>query len=416
MSFKNRTGPGAYLLRPTPTVASVETLEPGDPEALADAVTGWFQEQHGQSPVGVFAAPGRVNLIGEHVDYNGGLCLPMALPHSTYAAAAPRTDDVVTVASRQQPHSSFSGRLGALGPDQVSGWAAYAAGVLWALEENGWKLPGMDLVVDSRVPVGAGLSSSAAIECAVALAACELAAVEVDEKVRGSLVQACMRAEREVAGAPTGGMDQTIALFGEADAALLLDCRDWSTRQVRWDPASADLTLLVVDTRASHSLSDGGYESRRRDCETAAAELGVDLLRGVTDQEAALASLGDERVRRRVRHVFTEIDRVRDAVGQLEADDFTAFGKTMTASHASLRDDYEVSCAELDVVVDTALADGALGARMTGGGFGGSAIALVRTDGVGAVEEAVSAAYDERGWPAPGFLTALPSAGARRLR
>jgi galactokinase len=288
--------------------------------------------------------------------------------------------------------------------------------VLWALEEDGWRLPGMDIVVDSWVPLGAGLSSSAAIECAVALAAAELAGVAIDDEVRSSLVQACMRAEREVAGAPTGGMDQTIALFGRAESALLLDCRDWSTRQVRWDPASADLTLLVVDTRASHSLSDGGYESRRRDCETAAAELGVELLRDVTDQEAALASLKEERVRRRVRHVFTEIERVRQAVDLLEADDFTGFGATMTASHASLRDDYEVSVAELDVVVDTALAHGALGARMTGGGFGGSAIALVSTDDVEAVATAVEAAYEDRGWPAPGFLTALPSPGARRLR
>jgi galactokinase len=397
-------------------VAGVDTLEPGDPTELAAAVAGWFHEEHGRTPVGVFAAPGRVNLIGEHVDYNGGLCLPMALPHATYAAVAPRTDDAVNLISGQQPDAPFSGRLGELGPDRVSGWAAYGAGVLWALEEDGWRLPGMDIVVDSRVPLGAGLSSSAAIECAVALAAAELAGVAVDDEVRSSLVQACMRAEREVAGAPTGGMDQTIALFGRAESALLLDCRDWSTRQVRWDPASADLTLLVVDTRASHSLSDGGYESRRRDCETAAAELGVELLRDVTDEEAALASLDDERVRRRVRHVFTEIERVREAVDLLEADDFTGFGTTMTASHASLRDDYEVSVAELDVVVDTALAHGALGARMTGGGFGGSAIALVSTDDVEAVATAVEAAYQDRGWPAPGFLTALPSPGARRLR
>ncbi len=229
------------------------------------------------------------------------------------------------------------------------------------------------------------------------------------------LVRACMRAEAEVAGAPTGGLDQTVALFGEAESALLLDCRDWSTRQVRWDPAAADLTLLVVDTRASHTLSDGGYGSRRADCERAADQLGVALLRDVVDQAAALASL-DDRVRPRVRHVFTEIDRVRESVAQLEAGDFEALGRTFLASHASLRDDYEVSCAELDVVVDTAVAHGALGARMTGGGFGGSAIALVPTSAVEAVEAAVQAAYDDRGWDSPGFLTALPSAGARRLR
>lgn len=394
----------------------MDTVDPGNPSALADQATSWFEELHGRAPSGVFAAPGRVNLIGEHVDYNGGLCLPMALPHATYAAVGCREDDTVTVSSRQQRDRPFTGRLDDLGPGAVSGWAAYAAGVLWALREDGWALPGMDIVVESRVPLGAGLSSSAAIECSVALGAVLLAGAELDDEVRSRLVRACMRAESEVAGAPTGGMDQTVALFAAAEAALLLDCRDWSTRQVHWDPASAGLTLLVVDTRASHSLSDGGYESRRADCETAAARLGVDLLRDVEDQEAALGALTDDRIRRRVRHVFTEIDRVVRAVELLETGDFDGLGRTMAASHASLRDDYEVSVPELDTVVDTALGHGALGARMTGGGFGGSAIALVPTAAVRDVGRAIEAAYDDQGWPAPGFLTAQPSAGARRLR
>jgi galactokinase len=393
----------------------METLEPGDPAALTDAVADAFTGLHGRPPLGVFAAPGRVNLIGEHVDYNGGLCLPMALPHATYAAVAPRDDGTVTVTSHQQD-DAFSAILDALGPGQATGWAAYAAGVLWALQEDGWELPGMDVVVDSRVPLGAGLSSSAAIECAVAIGAAEIAGATLDDDLRSALVRACMRAESEVAGAPTGGMDQTIALFGRADCALLLDCRDWSTSQIGWDPASADLTLLVVDTRASHSLSDGGYESRRRDCETAARTLGVELLRDVEDHDEALGGLDDERIRRRVRHVFTEIDRVRDAVRQLEAGDFKGLGASFTASHESLRDDYEVSADELDVVVDTALENGALGARMTGGGFGGSAIALLPTDSVDPVAAAVASAFEERGWQPPGLLTATPSPGARRTR
>jgi galactokinase len=393
----------------------METLEPGDPTALTDAVADTFFDLHGRQPFGVFAAPGRVNLIGEHVDYNGGLCLPMALPHATYAAVAPRDDDTVTVTSRQQD-DAFSGRLDALGPGQVTGWAAYAAGVLWALQQDGWEFPGMDVVVDSKVPLGAGLSSSAAIECAVAIGAAEVVGATLDDDLRAALVKACMRAESEVAGAPTGGMDQTIALFARAESALLLDCRDWSTSQVGWDPASAELTLMVVDTRASHSLSDGGYESRRRDCETAARALGVDLLRDVEDTDAALAKLDDERIQRRVRHVFTEIDRVREAVAQIEARDFEGLGASFTASHVSLRDDYEVSAPELDAVVDTALEHGALGARMTGGGFGGSAIALVPTGSVEDVERAVAGAFEEQGWDEPGFLTATPSPGARRLR
>jgi galactokinase len=398
----------------------MDTLEPGDPTRLADTVAEHFQRLHGHRPAGVFAAPGRVNLIGEHVDYNGGLCLPMALPHATYAAVGAREDDVVTVQSKQQD-DTFTGSLDAVGPGRATGWAAYAAGVLWALQEEGWELPGMDVVVDSRVPLGAGLSSSAALECSVALGAAALAGIEVDDGVRDVLVRACMRAEEEVAGAPTGGMDQAISLFGQAESALLLDCRDWSRRQVPWDPAARDLTLMIVDTRASHSLSDGGYAARRRDCETAADLLGVALLRDVEDQDAALDRLGDlgpedgERVRRRVRHVFTEIDRVTDAVALLEAGDLAGLGETFSASHRSLRDDYEVSCAELDVVVDEALAHGALGARMTGGGFGGSAIALVPTDRVEEVGSAVERAYADRGWSAPGLLTALPGPGARRV-
>ncbi|NUS49908.1 MAG: galactokinase, partial [Nocardioidaceae bacterium] len=240
------------------------------------------------------------------------------------------------------------------------------------------------------------------------------AGVDVDAAVRAELVRACMRAESEVAGAPTGGLDQTVSLFAEEAHALLLDCRDWSTRQVGWDPAAAGLDLLVVDTRASHTLTDGGYGSRRRDCERAARQLGVELLRDVDDQQAALAALDDD-VRPRVRHVFTEIDRVRTSVDELERGDFEALGRTFTASHVSLRDDYEVSCVELDAVVDVALDHGGLGARMTGGGFGGSAIALVPTEVAAGVREAVAAEFDRKGWTPPAFLTAPPSAGARQL-
>ena len=393
----------------------METLDPGQPDALADMVARQFERDVGRPAHGVFAAPGRVNLIGEHVDYNGGLCLPMALPHATYAAVALRDDDRFSLRSNQS-EDRHTGTLDDFGPGRAGGWAAYAGGVLWALREDGWDVPGMDVLVDSRVPVGAGLSSSAALECSVAVAVADTNGATLDDAVRARLVQACMRAEREVAGAPTGGMDQTIALFGRAESALLLDCRDWSNRQVTWDPASAGLSLLVVDTRAAHSLADGGYQSRREDCEKAAAFLGVALLRDVQDQGAALAALEDQQVRRRVGHVFTEIDRVRDAVRELDAGDYTGLGATFTASHESLRDDYEVSCEELDAVVEAALAHGALGARMTGGGFGGSAIALVPDDRLDDVRAAVAATFDEHGWDAPAFLTAPPSAGARRLR
>ncbi|HSE69173.1 MAG TPA: galactokinase [Nocardioidaceae bacterium] len=394
---------------------TVDHVPAGDPTDIADELSRRFRDQHGREPVGVFAAPGRVNLIGEHVDYNGGKCLPMALPHATYAALAPREDRTVSVSSRQQDRT-WTGSLDALGPGEVDGWVAYVAGVVWALQQQGWDLPGLDIVVDSRVPTGAGLSSSAALECSVALGLADVAGVSLDDAARQRLAQACVRAETDVAGAPTGGLDQTISLFGQADHALLLDCRDWTTVQVPWHPAAHDLELLVVDTRASHSLTDGGYGSRRADCEEAAKQLGVGSLREVTDPEQALARLTDERVRRRARHVLTEMARVETAVAQLRADDYPGLGRSFDASHDSLRDDFEVTCPELDAVVDTCRAQGALGVRMTGGGFGGSAIALVPRAKVESTREAVAAVFAEQGWPAPGFLFGRPADGAHRVR
>ncbi len=394
---------------------SIEHVPAGDPGEISDALTTRFTALHGRAPVGVFAAPGRVNLIGEHVDYNDGACLPMALPHATYAALAVRDDDRVTVSSVQQ-ESGWAGTLDTLGPGRVDGWAAYVAGVVWALQQEGWTFPGLDVAVDSRVPVGAGLSSSAALECSVALGLAHVAGVEVDDEVRRTLVRACIRAEAEVAGAPTGGMDQTVAMFGLAGHALLLDCRDWTTTQLPWDPAAHDLELLVVDTRASHELTDGGYASRRADCEEAARALGVSSLREVEDRDGALKGIADERVRRRARHVLTEMTRVDEAAEVLRAGDYAALGRLFDASHESMRDDFEISCDELDAVVDTCRAHGALGARMTGGGFGGSAIALLPRAGVDAAAAAVAETFATRGWPAPGFLHGVPSDGARRLR
>ena len=287
--------------------------------------------------------------------------------------------------------------------------------MLWALQQDGLRLPGLDIVVDSRVPLGAGLSSSAALECAVAVGVCAALGLELDQPLRHRLVAACMRAEAEVAGAPTGGMDQTISLLAEPGHALWIDCRDLTGTQVPWTPADDGLTLLIVDTHASHSLNDGGYASRRQDCEDAAAALGVPLLADLIDLDAALAALDDERLRRRVRHVLTEIERVADAVRHLESGNIAALGPLMTASHASLRDDFEVSCTELDLVVDTALRSGALGARMTGGGFGGSAIALVPQESVERVVDALARAFADAGLRHPSLLTSAAGAGAGQV-
>ena len=390
-------------------------VDPGDPEALAADLAATFAAEHGHSPDGVFLAPGRVNLIGEHLDYNGGRSLPFALPYATCAAVGARDDDVLTLRS-VQVDEPWTGRLGELGPETLSGWVAYAAGVVWALREAGVDVPGLDLVVDSRVPLGSGLSSSAALECAVARAACSAAGVEWDDPLKERVVDACIRAENEVAGAATGGLDQTVAVFAEAEHALLLDFADGSRRQVPWAPEQSDHALLVVDTRVHHQLSDGGYGDRRGECERAARALGVEHLASVIDLEDAGARLGEELLVRRTQHVVTEQARVDDAVAALEAGDVAALGPLFDASHASLRDDFEVSCEELDVVCAVAREAGALGARMTGGGFGGSAIALVPVERAGAVATAITAAFAQRGWQAPGVLSGRPAAGARQVR
>lgn len=386
--------------------------DPVGPGLAADIVADLarrFAERHGRAPDVVWRAPGRVNLIGEHTDYNDGLCLPIALPHSTYAAAARRTDGGVTAASLQV-EGGFDGAIDDLRPDGIDGWAAYAVGVVWSARAAGIDVPGLDLLVTSTVPVGAGLSSSAALEAAVATASCELAGVTVDDDLRRRLVDVCRRAETDVAGAPTGGMDQTVSLFGRADHALLIDVEADTVTPVPWRPEHDGLELLVVDTRVSHSLSDGGYGSRRDECDAAAAALEVGSLRRATLD--AVEALDDGLLRRRARHVVTEIARVGEVCEALSAGAWERVGALFDASHASMRDDFEISCAELDAVCEVALAGGALGARMTGGGFGGSAIALVPAEHDAAVRRAIATHFADRGWASPTFLvpTAAESA------
>ena len=254
-------------------------LSPGTPERACRVDGGGLPGGVRRRPAAVGRAPGRVNLIGEHTDYNAGTCLPVALPHATYAAVSPRSDNLVRVRSAQAD-DEWQGE--GIGPGEVTGWASYVAGVAWALREAGVEVPGLDVCVDSTVPLGAGLSSSAALECSVAVAIAHLVGLTDGEPLRRRLVEACMRAETEVAGAPTGGMDQTVALLAEPGTALLIDFLDHSTRAGPAALADAGLAVLVVDTRVSHALVDGGYASRRADCETACRELGVPSLREAT--------------------------------------------------------------------------------------------------------------------------------------
>jgi galactokinase len=364
-------------------------------------------------PDGVWTAPGRVNLIGEHVDYTGGRCLPMALTRVTAAAVRRRDDDRVRLSSDDTDAKPFEGRVDQLGPGAVDGWAAYVAGTLWALREAGIVVPGLDIAVASDVPLGAGLSSSASLECAVALGAAELAGRTDEPALRHLMVQAAIRAENEVVGANTGGMDQAVAMLAEDGAALLIDTKDFSAEPVQLGLAEAGLQLLVIDTRMRHALADGQYGQRRADCERAARLLGLEWLSDATP--ADVERLEDPRLRARTRHVVTENARVDRLVELVRAGRIADCGPLLNASHASLRDDYEVSAVELDVVVQAATGAGALGARMVGGGFGGSAIALVSDEAVPAVSEAVVRACRERGLTVPGTLAVTSGPAARRL-
>jgi len=364
-----------------------------------------------------WAAPGRVNLMGEHTDYNDGWVLPFAIDKRTVAAVRVRDDDRLRMWSQQSddPEAPVETRV-STEPGDVSGWASYVAGVIWALRIAGHELPGLDLWVDSDVPLGAGLSSSAALECAVAVAIDDVLGLGLGTD---RIAELARTAENDYAGAPTGVMDQMAAMHGRAGQALLLDTRTMVVQHQPCDLAAAGLVLLVVDTHAAHSLADGGgYAAVRRQCERATELLGAGALRdvGLEDLDRLPGLAGDgEVLRRRARHIVTDNARVHQAVAQLRARAWEDLGRAFSASHASLRDDFEVSCAELDVAVDSAVSAGALGARMTGGGFGGSAIALVRSADADAVAEACRAAFGAADWPEPTVFSVEPGPGAGRL-
>jgi galactokinase len=372
-----------------------------------------FEDVFGTAPDGSWRAPGRVNLIGEHTDYNDGLVLPIALPNKILVTASARDDGRIAVASTGHP-GVVEFAIDELAPGSVGDWAAYPAGAAWILRETGYPIGGANLLVDSDLPTGAGLSSSAALLCATSVALLGLRGIEVDPAEVARLAQ---KAENQYVGAPVGLMDQMASMCCTAGHALFFDIRAMSTDQIPFDPPADDLALLVVDVKAPHRHVDGEYAARRKSCEEAAAELGVPALRSIAfeDLDDALARLTDDVVRRRVRHVVTEIRRVEDAVALMRAGKLREVGPLFTASHASLRDDFEITVPELDVAVDTALAAGALGARMTGGGFGGCIIALVEADAAEPVLAAIEKTFAEHGFTAPSALNATPSAGASRI-
>jgi galactokinase len=365
----------------------------------------WFVAAFGQPPEVVWAAPGRINLIGEHTDYNDGFVLPFALPRRVVAMAARRSDRVLSLRSLQLPEEPVEVSLDGLTPGAAAGWAAYPAGVAWAFQQAGYPLSGLDLLIDGDVPLGGGLASSAAVECAVACALDRLFGLGLPP---GSLAALCTRAENDYVGMPCGVMDQLVAMHGRIGQALFIDTR---TSEVSYVPLTLDgLSVLVVDTGAGHALVGSEYAARRHECEEAARALGVSTLRDA-DLEV-VDQLADSRLRRRARHVVSENMRVVEAVALLRAGRADELGPLLSASHASLRDDFEVSSDRLDLAVHASLAAGALGARLTGGGFGGCALALVGTADVEPIRSTVSDAFARAGWDRPTCFVALPSDGA----
>ncbi len=368
----------------------------------------------------VWFAPGRANLMGEHTDYNDGFVLPFALAQGVTAIASARDDDLLVLRSKQVPDIPATVSLDSLAPGTVTGWAAYPAGVAWSLRAAGYPVRGASVDVDSDLPVGAGVSSSAALECSVGLALCSLSGVTVP---RRELAAIAKRAENEYVGAPTGIIDQSATLLCQEGHALLLDCGTLEAAQVPFRPAAAGVSALVVDTRVAHALVSGEYAARRAECEAAARLLGVRALGTVTGPRA-LDGLDDPLLRRRARHVITDSARAREIAAALRGpggagaggrEMYAFLGKLLVEGHASLRDDFEVSWPQADVAVEAAVAEGAYGAKMIGGGFGGSVLALVPAGSAGAVRAAVTETFTARGWTPPEFIDAVPSPPGRRI-
>lgn len=367
-----------------------------------------FTALFGQAPEIISEAPGRVNLIGEHVDYCDGFVMPFAISDRTYAAINRRSDRKIRMASAQRPGEIVETSLDQLSPYSDGDWERYILGVIWAFGDR--VTTGLDILVDGRVALGAGLSSSAALECSIAIALNNLftAGLSLPE-----LARLAQRSENDYVGMPCGIMDQSVSLMAQAGNALLLDCRDLSTEQIPFDLASSGLELLVIDTRAHHALVDGGYAERRASCESAAAKLGVKALRdsSILQLESSREKL-TELEYMRAEHVVNDIARVHQCVKHLKRADFKSVGEILTQSHTSLRDLFEISCPELDLAVATALANNSLGGRMIGGGFGGSAIALFKVADIEPAKVAITAAFKAAGFSEPRFFTSLPSSGA----
>ena len=369
-----------------------------------------FVHTFAETPDAIAAAPGRVNLIGEHIDYSDGYVLPFAIADRTYAAIRKRSDRLIRIASTQRRKTIITINLDDINPQLKGQWERYVLSVIWAMEIN----KGVDVMIDGHVPLGAGLSSSAALECSVATALNDLFSLGFDLETLARLTQ---KGENQYVGVPCGIMDQSVSLMAKSGSALLLDCRDLTSRHVVFDVASSGLELLIIDTQTHHSLTDGGYAERRASCDSVVSKLGIRSMRELTLEKLENSKdviTATEFIR--ARHAVSEIARVIDAVAALESKNFQELGLLLNASHASLRDDYDVSCPELNAAVNASLSAGALGARMVGGGFGGSAIALIKASQTQEVIKTIEIEFAKNSFKAPRFFTSLPSQGAEVIQ
>lgn len=384
---------------------------PSFQEQLSGAMAR-FKERYGRQARFAAAAPGRVNLIGEHVDYNDGFVLPMAIQRQTLVLADRRSDLLIRVASAGEPEAAqFEA-----GPDLAPGepaWSNYVRGVVAIWARQGRPVEGFDALIDSTVPLGSGLSSSAALEVSTCTMLEAMTGLTLGLAPKALL---CQQAEHEFPRVPCGIMDQFISAGGQEGQAMLLDCRTRQTRMVSLsDP---EVSILIANTNVKHALTGGEYAQRRSQCEAAAKALGVASLRDVADRDlAARKGSLDPLIYRRARHVVTEIARTQQAADAMIGGRWEDVGSLMHQSHLSLRDDYEVSCSELNLMVELAMglgrAAGVYGSRMTGGGFGGCTVSLVRTDRAGSIAQLMHERYRERSGIEPTIFVTRPAAGAR---
>ncbi|MCF8528849.1 MAG: galactokinase [Aquiluna sp.] len=376
--------------------------------SLKEQVVASFENTFGHQPDGVWSAPGRANLIGEHTDYNLGFVLPFGINFRTYVAVAKRADRKCRVASTIDS-KIYEFDLDGEMPKNLD-WALYPLGVAWVMRENADF--GFDAFFDSNVPIGAGLSSSAAIECSIALALNE---IWNTNHTKQELALIGQKAENQVVGAPTGMMDQTASMLAQSDGAVLLDCKKLETKVIDLGLTKNNLVIAVIDTKVAHRHSDGGYRSRRDSCELGAKTLGVESLRelSLSDLPRAQSQL-DDLTYRRVKHIITENQRVLDSVSALRDGNLESLGRLLLESHSSMRDDFEISVPELDLAVETAMEVGAIGSRMTGGGFGGAAIALIAESKLGELEIACKKAFEANSYAEPNIFAVVPSEGARK--